>query len=497
MITLVYIVGALCVLAFIGAWLYDQIAEPTPRVYEKRNRNQGDIKPIAKALNFGRIGEPLAFYGKTKYLKNDPWRLNAKEYTVSAQSRGLVVGISGAGKTSYIVAQINHWARSGRSFVCTDIKPEIWGILNENGFFKKYGYYHIVINPTDVHAYAYNLLDDIDTEQELDEILTILIPAETPEKQAFASFGRTVFKAIILYQRAKQDGKKSVNLVDCYRFLTSFNNANKLLEYLIDNGNDKVKALTNTAKLSAPNDSFVASGFTAITTALDFLGNDTIAQTMNTKGDGWRLKEVLEYPKVALFLQFEQASVNTTSRLFSAMCVHIINILISNASKRDEVFLIYDELLNGGKIQGLTQKFNLIRDYKMPAFIYIQSMAGLYERYGKESGQNFLSSCDFKLCYRVNDINAAKYFSELGGMVEVETITQSQGTNAQGQRTINRTASKRLEPLITPEQMGQLPQGRALCIFKGHTAVIDTPQHHDHTPMNIRPKAVRMADIER
>lgn len=491
LLTVSYIIFAICALFFIGLWLYQQLADTTPKAHEKRSRSSSDSSRLKKSLNFGRVGEPLAMYHKSKFIKKDPLRLNQKEYTVSNQSRGLVVGVSGAGKTNYILAQILHWGRSGRSFVCTDIKPEIWGVLKENQFFDKFEYIDIVINPTNIHADNYNLLNDIDTEQELDEILTILIPDETPETQAFASFGRLIFKAIIYYQKSSDE---FVNLADCYRFLTSFNSASKLIDYLIDNGNDKVKSLVNSAKLSAPNDSFVASGFTAITTALDFLANDTIAQSINTKGADWRLKDALQHSNVALFLQFEQSSVNTTSRLFSAMCVHIINILISNASNRDEVFLIYDELLNGGKIHGLTQKFNLIRDYKMPAFVYVQSLSGLYERYGREAGQNFVSSCDFKLCYRVNDVATAKYFSGLGGMIEVQSISYSQKSTTNGGYENNRSVTKRLEPLVSPDDMMTLPQGWAFCTHKGHSAIITVPQHFLHTSMNKKPNAVRMSD---
>ncbi|WP_228143502.1 hypothetical protein [Acinetobacter baumannii] len=42
--------------------------------------------------------------------------------------------------------------KSGRSFVATDVKPEIWAILKANNVFKIFGYTDWVFNPTDVDS---------------------------------------------------------------------------------------------------------------------------------------------------------------------------------------------------------------------------------------------------------------------------------------------------------------------------------------------------------
>lgn len=48
MITLAYIVGALCALILLGVWLYEQIAEPMPRVYEKETAIKATLDPSPK-----------------------------------------------------------------------------------------------------------------------------------------------------------------------------------------------------------------------------------------------------------------------------------------------------------------------------------------------------------------------------------------------------------------------------------------------------------------
>lgn len=153
------------------------------------------------------------------------------------------------------------------------------------------------------------------------------------------------------------------------------------------------------------------------------MSNDTIRQ--NLSFSDYSLDESLKSPRVAVFLQFEQDSMNTTERLFSVHVQHIIRLLMSNANQRDDVFLIFDELLNSGKIENLADKFNLIRSYKMPMFLYIQSVAGLVEKYGKAEADKIISACSLQICYRVNDSHTAEFFSKLVGQVSAERVNKS------------------------------------------------------------------------
>ena len=191
---------------------------------------------------------------------------------------------------------------------------------------------------------------------------------------------------------------------------------------------------------------------------------------------------------------------NTTERLFSLHVQHIIRLLMSNARQRDDVFLIFDELLNGGKIENLADRFNLIRSYKMPTFLYIQSVAGLVEKYGKAEADKIISACSLQICYRVNDSETAEFFSKLCGQVTAERVNKSVSptVTADG-RLINKTnISKNLEmvDLVPPEMMLQLGFGKALCIYKGQSAIINIPQHFKDTPLTGGADFVRLGDLD-
>lgn len=449
----------------------------SPKATTKRETSAKDQTKLRKLLVKGDVGCPLVMRAiqptKPKTIQKHPFGNPADVIGVPCEARGLVVGVSGTGKTNLILSQIISWVQSGKSFVVTDVKPEIYGVLMANGVLEAYDYTAIIINPTNPRAHSYNMLIDVQTDSQLEEIIALLVPTNE-DNQAFAQFGRTVLKAVILYLQEKNP---HTSIADAYDFITKFSSANKMLDHLQDDGSNKVKALVRTAKLSADNERFISSGMSTLTNALSFLTNETIANSMRGEHS---LAEVLKETNIALFLQYEQATMRATESLYSAMVQHIINILMSNYQSREDVFLMFDELLNGGKIDNLAHKFNLIRSYKMPAFVYIQSIQGLYEKYGKLTADKLISSCDLKICYRANDYETAEYFSKLSGKTKTHTVNQSQTTH-KGATTTTQSAQVGYEPLVKSDDMLSLGDGEALCVYNGACAIVKMPIHYKDT----------------
>lgn len=495
----VYIVLAVVAIIFAWVFIYENFIKddsPTSKIYPSRKpENTAYLK---KVLNHGKVGEPLIMYDKTisnRKIKADPYRLNLPVYTVSTQERGLVVGVSGSGKTNFILAQILDWMKSGKSFVCSDVKPEIWGVLESNGILDEFGYQSIVINPTDSKSHKYNLFDDLKSDNDLDELLQVLLPVKSADSAVFADLGRLVLKASILFVRDNDGGK--VSLTSVYDFIVKQSSSKKLLAKLQDDGSEKVKELASLAMKTSDSEKLFSSAINSVVETFQFMSNDTIRQ--NLSFSDYSLDESLKSPRVAVFLQFEQDSMNTTERLFSVHVQHIIRLLMSNANQRDDVFLIFDELLNSGKIENLADKFNLIRSYKMPMFLYIQSVAGLVEKYGKAEADKIISACSLQICYRVNDSHTAEFFSKLVGQVSAERVNKSVSptVTADGRMINKANISKNLEmvDLVPPEMMLQLGFGKALCVYKGQSAIIDIPQHFIDTPLKDEASFVRLGDL--
>ncbi len=481
LLAVAFVIGLLLLAVVLWDKLQYELADKTPKTIVKKTREADDLRYLANHLTAGKAGEPLLFY------------LNNQIFTASNEKRGLVVGVSSTGKTNYILAQIAEWSKSGKSYVVTDIKPEILGVLVANGVLQKYGYDAIVINPTDPNSTKYNLLDDID-DNDLAEVVKILIPA-SGDTSSFALTAQKILKAIILHLKAENG---SVSLPAVYDFINEHKRTDKLFERIIEAGDDEASKLIKQAKLAGDNERFMSSSINTLISSLEFLDNKTIHENMSSSDIS--LKEALQQRKIAVFLQFEQLYQSATETLYSATVTHIIRLLMSNYRERDEVFLLFDELLNGGRLDMLTAKMNTMRSYKLPTFVYIQSLAGLYEKYGEDAGRNLMSSCDVKICYRVNDNASAREFSELAGDV-VETVTHENWvdfTRNDGSIVKKKTLSSGGEKyvrLVTETELRKMPKGRVLMIVDGVAGVLDIPQHWKHLNLRERADKVRPSDF--
>ena len=457
--------------------------------------NINDTRKLFSALNYGiERGEPLIAHASVsnRKLKKDIWRDDLPVYSVSSEERGLVLGISGSGKTTYLVAQLVDWMQSGKSFVVTDIKPEIWSILHANGVFERYGYEEIIINPTDALAHKYNAfddIDDIDFATETIELIEILVG-----DIEFGMGAKLLLRAVLL--DLKESGEE-VSLWQVRRRLASYEDSDELEKDLIKSKSELVRELMAELKKIGGNERYIGSCFGAVSQSLRFLDNKTIAT--NTDASEVLLRDVLQQPKKAVFLQFEQAYQEQTARLFGFTLAHVLRMLQMNFRHRDEVFVAIDEIINSAPIPRLAQKLNTMRSAKMPTFMYLQTLSGLNDVYGRDADKLFMSACSLKICYRVNDNDTAREFSDLVGNVDVErwssTNTQyvSETGRSYNQRPITSTPERMA--LIESSELLELETGDAIVIYKGKSARMTMPRYYEIYPMDMSANYATMSEL--
>ncbi len=442
-----------------------------------------DTRELFSVLNYGsERGEPLIAHARVsnRKLKKDVWRDDLPVYSVSSEERGLVLGISGSGKTTYLVAQLVDWMQSGKSFVVTDIKPEIWSILHANGVFERYGYDEIIINPTDALAHKYNAFDDIDDDNfatETIELIEILVG-----DIEFGMGAKLLLRAVLLDLKASGE---EVSLWQVRRRLASYEDTEELVKDLKKSKSDLVRELMAELKKIGGNERYIGSCFGAVSQSLRFLDDKTIAA--NTDVSDVSLRDTLQQPKKAVFLQFEQAYQEQTARLFGFTLAHVLRLLQMNFRYRNEVFVAIDEIINSAPIPRLAQKLNTMRSAKMPMFMYLQTLSGLNDVYGRDADKLFMSACSLKICYRVNDDDTAKEFSDLVGNIDVEswTSTNTAQTTDTGRSYNPRAISSSTlrMPLLESSQFSELETGDAIVIYKGKSSLITMPRYYEVYPM--------------
>ncbi|EXA54934.1 type IV secretory system conjugative DNA transfer family protein, partial [Acinetobacter baumannii] len=413
-----------------------------------------------------------------KYLD---WSFHRESLRGTNEDRGIVLGAPGSGKTTFLISQIVEWMKSGRSFVATDVKPEIWAILEANNVFKIFGYTDWVFNPTDVDSDHYNIFSEVKDSAELNEILNIIIKDDTADSVVFNDLARRILKAVLI-----ELGDKA-SLVNAQNYINSMDSNDELLKALRQSEKSSVSNIAKEVSRTAQNDRLLASVMTAVSKAFEFLDDDRIRVTTSDNTQGFYLKEVLMKPKQAVFLQFDQQYKSSTATLFGAMVAHTMRILQANQN-REAVFIALDEIINCAPIPKFTDLLNTIRSANMPTFLYLQSLEGLNRLYGANSDKMFMGSSNLKIVFRIGDIESAEECSRLVGQTETTYISETAGTSqTSGTSSSSRASSSssnrsqntgttksiKLESIIEPAEFIKLPICTAVVMYNGSYGTLE------------------------
>ena len=485
------------VIAGIYAFFYFADGKSKPRAERIKKESAEGYGTLLREVHRGFENKTplIAFTDKTlpkkqikemdqKYLD---WSFHCESLRVTNEDRGIVLGAPGSGKTTFLISQIVEWMKSGRSFVATDVKPEIWAILKANNVFKIFGYKDWVFNPTDVESDHYNIFSEVKDSAELNEILSIIIKDDTAESVVFNDLARRILKAVLI-----ELGDKA-SLVNAQSYINGMDSNDELLKALRQSEKSSVSNIAKEISRTAQNDRLLASVMTAVSKAFEFLDDDRIRATTSDNAQGFYLKEVLMQPKQAVFLQFDQQYKSSTATLFGAMVAHTMRILQANQNRKS-VFIALDEIINCAPIPKFTDLLNTIRSANMPTFLYLQSLEGLNRLYGANADKIFMGSSGLKVVFRIDDIATADECSRLVGQTETTYISettgtsQTSGTSSSSQasssssnrsQNIGTTKSIKLESIIEPAEFIKLPMFTAVVMYNGSYGTLEMPKYHE------------------
>lgn len=437
-------------------------------------------------------GAPLVNVMKTQ--ADDDWRESGFYRRVRNEDRGFILGSPGSGKTSFLIAQLIDWMQSGKSFVVTDVKPEIWATLKTNGVLDKYGYTDWVFNPMNTHSHKYNIFAEASNSAELNEILSILIPTpENSDTAVFSENAKRLLRAVLL------ELGEAASLPAARRYINQFDTPNEIVKALRTSNREIVKNIAIDIERTLSNQNLLSSIMTSVVGAFDVLDDERALEQLASSD--FKIGEVLLQPRQAVFLQFPERTKNSTERLFGAVVANMFRILQANAMQRDEVFIALDEITNSAPIPKFAETLNLIRSAKMPCFMYLQSIEMIDRKYGLNASQIFLGAADFRVCFRVSNLDTAQYFSDYIGQTETITYnytdSSTSGTSTtMGIGNVNTSTSvsssgvtqvTSMTNIVDPKEILQLEQGYGLMVYRGKAAIDAMPMHYIDYPCTQRP----------
>jgi len=479
------------VLFFLAIYFGSQFIDPKNIDWERKSiEKKESAEGLGTLLNAVQptqeIGSPLISYVYDDQLETPIW--NALR--VTNEDRGIILGLPGSGKTTYLVTQIIDWMRSGQSFVATDIKSEIWAILKYNNVFEQFGYKDWVFNPTDINADHYNLFSEVHDSSELNEVLNIIIAdTDSADAKVFNDNARRLLKAVLIELGSQ------ASLPNAQRFINSMDDNAELLKTLRQSDNETVSSIAKDITRTAKSDNLLASIMTATSKAFDFLDDERIRKSISDNAEGFYLKDVLIQPKQAVFLQFDQQYKSSTATLFGATVAHIMRILQANQN-RGAVFLALDEIINCAPIPQFTDLLNTIRSANMPTFLYLQSLEGLNRLYGANADKLFLGSSNYKVVFKIGDTSTAEEFSKLIGKTETtyysysENVGQGVSSNETKTQSASSSYSKmtKLEYIIEPDELTKLPEHTAVITYNGTFGTLEMSKYWEFfdTPIRIK-----------
>ena len=240
--------------------------------------------------------------------------LNGAPLHASTEDRAVVLGPPGTGKTAFLVTQLLEWAETKRSFVCLDIKPEIYGITQDR--LRRLGYRVLTYNPTARTGERYNPLDDIEGPEGLGELAAALIPSTEAADAVFNESARDFLDAIITHLKASGDGRPT--LPDARQLVADAGGWRNLMRALVESSDEDAREIANGLMVTAANERLLGSIFATFRANLRFLRYPAVRESLSISD--FSLSALTTAEPVALFLQFEDIRTGRPPRVYGRRC---------------------------------------------------------------------------------------------------------------------------------------------------------------------------------
>ncbi len=429
---------------FLGAaTLLVKIFNPTESsLGDARWASQNDIRKAGLNSSKGII---LGKY-RGRYLYSDT---NTHVMCVAPTRSGKGIGV--------VIPNLLSWEDS---VVCFDIKQE--NFEKTAGFRKSHGHEVFLWAPMskDRKSHRFNPFNEISDDpitriSDLQRIATILIKdSVSHDSNMWILEARSLFVGLSLYVLDNEDMPSTIGSV--YRLLGTEQELGDIIRHIVKSHKEldpeSIGVLMNFANKAAKERSGVKS---SLSQALGLWKTPEIDAVTSTSD--FSLKD-LKRKRVAVYIGVATGDIPTVApllNLFFEQLMTTLTMKLPDASEPRKVLILLDEFHMLGRMETVANVFTLAGGYNCRVLAVVQGLGWIDDVYGKQKRDGILSVCAHRIFFAANDLETARYVSEMCGDKTVQSVSTSRNSSSRfGSSTKN--TSMRTWPLITKDQVTRL-----------------------------------------
>lgn len=307
--------------------------------------------------------------------------------------------------------------------------------------------FSIEVNPTS-HYYIY------------EEIVEHVMAAVPSDDDFFYNVAKETTMAIVqsIVLKRKATSKQSIRITLEEIASYAFYDGLKSLKDSIGNINDKSLAhdISKTARLleqilSSPQDYF-SKVSTTLRSALNIMTNGNIGKVLGNASKNDFVERLESGKGTILYVQTGTMLARETANVVGKEVISMIQSVVGRYYLSGKVFknplCLYIDELSNVVYKGIQDLYNKGRSAGVWIMGMTQSIADMIAVLGEDGAKQLLDNTNTKIIMRVQDLNSAKIFAELGGVRRVNSPIM----NSSGGTTVRETE----EYAILPEDMLRL-----------------------------------------
>jgi type IV secretion system protein VirD4 len=299
----------------------------------------------------------------------------------------------------------------------------------------------IDFNPTDLNTARYNPLAAIKSPRDALELARTIVPTLKGDNAYFSIAAQDVLAAAIL------DGAANGLTLPEVALGVRMAPIEKLISALMKSQTPGVPQLV--ASVVGVPEKTLGGAMGELKNNLTLLATDKhLANALS--GSDWT-PQTLERG-ATVYLTVPEQDFSTYAPIFRIIYNQVMKHLTGRGEgKQPPILLLLDEFAQLGKLHDFTERIATLRSRNVHCMVFIQDLSQVEELYGKNGRRTIMANCRYKLVLGVDDVETARYFSDLAGTRSAENISKSR-RSAEEAETVGEIGV----PLIRPEEWRNL-----------------------------------------